>query len=61
VKAGIQNVLKRLDSRFHACALKRCGAQVREGQKKTIQGKQISPPKTYKDLMTRLMKEKGRL
>jgi hypothetical protein len=28
--AGIQNVLERLDSRFHACALKRYGAQARE-------------------------------
>jgi len=29
-EAGIQNQLKLLDSRFHACALKRYGAQARE-------------------------------
>jgi len=29
-KAGIQNRLKSMDSRFHACALKRYGAQARE-------------------------------
>jgi hypothetical protein len=29
-KAGIQNGLKLLDSRLHACALKRSGAQARE-------------------------------
>jgi hypothetical protein len=29
-EAGIQNRLKSLDSRFHACALKRYGAQARE-------------------------------
>jgi hypothetical protein len=29
-KAGIQNELKLLDSRLHACALKRSGAQAQE-------------------------------
>jgi hypothetical protein len=28
--AGIKNVLERMDFRFHACALKRYGAQARE-------------------------------